>query len=283
MKVGAHIKTTGGLVPSLERAAAMGAEAMQIFGSQPQMWRKRSHSDEDIAVFKAGVAENDLSPVFLHGIYLINLASDNPEFVEKSIDALSWDMNLCQQIGAQGVIFHTGSHKGEGYDTVFERVCKSLTRVLENSPQDVYLTLENCAGSGGTIGRQFDELGRIIKSVGDDRLRVCLDTQHTFASGYEITTRDGLERTMAEFEREVGLERLVAVHANDSKTELGGNRDRHENIGEGLIGTAGFENVMGHKAFAKVPFYIEVPGFADEGPDRENLDRLKAIRDRVTG
>lgn len=259
----------------------MGAECMQIFGSQPQMWKKRNHSDEDIEVFKAGVKEYGLDPVFLHGIYLINLASDNPEFVEKSVDALTWDMNLCARIGAKGVIFHCGSHKGGGYDAVFDQVCATLTRVLENSPPDVYLALENCAGSGGTIGRQFDELGHISKSLGDDRVRVCLDTQHTYASGYDIVTTGGLEAAMDEFEREVGLDRLVAVHANDSKVELGANRDRHENIGEGLIGREGFANVMAHPAFREVPFYTEVPGFDDDGPDKENVDRLKAIRDSV--
>ncbi|HEX5939702.1 MAG TPA: deoxyribonuclease IV, partial [Dehalococcoidia bacterium] len=231
MKVGAHIKTTGGLVPSLERATAIGAEVMQIFGSQPQMWRKRKHTDEDIEVFKAGVKEHDLSPVFLHGIYLVNLGADNPEMLEKSIEALTWDMNLAGRIGAKGVIFHLGSHKGGGYDSVFDQVCEAITRILGSSPKGVSLTLENSAGTGGTIGRQFDELGRIIKCLGDERVCVCLDTQHTFASGYDITTRDGLDRAVEEFDREVGLECLVAVHANDSKVELGANRDRHENIG----------------------------------------------------
>jgi deoxyribonuclease IV len=281
VKVGAHIKTAGGLIPSLERAAGMGAEVMQIFGSQPQMWRKRKHSDEDIEVFRAGVAEHDLAPVFLHGIYLVNLAADNPEMLEKSIEALTWDMNLAHKIGARGVIFHLGSHKGGGYDAVFDQVCEAITRILRESPDDVCLTLENSAGSGGTIGRQFDELGQIIKCLGDERVCVCVDTQHTYASGYDITTTEGLARTVEEFDREIGLERLVAVHANDSKVELGANRDRHENIGEGKIGEAGFANVMAHPAFKDVPFYIEVPGFDDHGPDKPNMDRLRAIRDKV--
>ncbi|MPZ23481.1 MAG: deoxyribonuclease IV [Dehalococcoidia bacterium] len=281
MKIGAHIKTAGGLVPALERAVGIGAEAMQIFGSQPHMWRRRNHSDEDVAVFMEGVREYDLGPVFLHGIYLINLAADDEALLEKSIGALTWDMKLCERIGAQGVIFHLGSHKGGGYDAVFDRVCAAVSKVLEDSPPNVRLTLENSAGSGGTIGRRFDELGRIVKCLGDDRVCVCLDTQHTFASGYDIASRDGLEKAIEEFDREVGLERLVAVHANDSKVELGANRDRHENIGEGLIGTAGFENVLSHQAFAELPFYLEVPGFEGTGPDTENVDRLKAIRGKV--
>jgi deoxyribonuclease IV len=283
MKVGAHIKTAGGLVPALERATSIGAETMQIFGSQPQMWRKRNHSEADIDTFKAGVAEYGLDPVFLHGIYLINLASEDPAMLAKSIDSLTWDMNLCAQIGARGVIFHLGSHKGGGYDNAFDRVCAALTKVLEGSPENVRLVLENSAGSGGTIGRQFDELGRIVKCLGDERLGVCLDTQHTFASGYEITTPAGLDRTIDEFDGEVGLERLVAIHANDSKVGLGANRDRHENIGEGEIGREGFATVMSHPALVDVPFYIEVPGFDGHGPDKENMDRLRAIRDSVFG
>jgi deoxyribonuclease IV len=283
MKVGAHIKTAGGLVSALERATSIGAETMQIFGSQPQMWRKRNHSEADIDTFKAGVAEYGLDPVFLHGIYLINLASEDPAMLAKSIDSLTWDMNLCAQIGARGVIFHLGSHKGGGYGNAFDRVCAALTKVLEGSPENVRLVLENSAGSGGTIGRQFDELGRIVKCLGDERLGVCLDTQHTFASGYEITTPAGLDRTIDEFDGEVGLERLVAIHANDSKVGLGANRDRHENIGEGEIGREGFATVMSHPALVDVPFYIEVPGFDGHGPDKENMDRLRAIRDSVFG
>jgi apurinic endonuclease APN1 len=141
--------------------------------------------------------------------------------------------------------------------------------------------LENSAGMGGAIGSRFDELGRIIREAGSPRVKVCLDTQHAFAAGYDLKTKDGLEAAMSEFEERIGLDRLVAVHANDSKCPLAGGVDRHENIGEGHIGLDGFENILSHPAFAEVPFLLEVPGFANEGPDRRNVDILKAVRDRV--
>jgi deoxyribonuclease-4 len=131
---------------------------------------------------------------------------------------------------------------------------------------------------GGSVGSHFAELGAIIRQVGDKRVKVCLDTQHAYAMGYELTTQEGLEAALAEFKREVGLNRLVAVHANDSKVPLGGVRDRHENIGEGLIGREGFRLIMSHPAFAKIPFILEVPGFGKQGPDKQNLDILKDIR-----
>ncbi len=131
---------------------------------------------------------------------------------------------------------------------------------------------------GGSVGAHFSELGTIIREVGDARVKVCLDTQHAFAMGYDLTTEDGLEATLTEFKREIGLDRLVACHANDSKVPLGGVRDRHENIGEGHIGRDGFRRIMSHPAFAKVPFIIEVPGFGNQGPDKENVDILKEIR-----
>jgi deoxyribonuclease-4 len=187
-------------------------------------------------------------------------------------------MSTCSQLGIRGVIFHLGSHKGQGLETVFDQICRACSEVLEATPSDVLLVLENSAGSGGTIGSSFADLGRIIRSVGSDRIKVCLDTQHSYAAGYDLATDDGLEAAMSEFEREVGFEKLVAVHANDSKVELGSGRDRHENIGDGLIGLEGFGRIMTHPAFQDVPFILEVPGLEGKGPDQANVDALKMIR-----
>jgi apurinic endonuclease APN1 len=192
-------------------------------------------------------------------------------------------MNTCSQLGIQGVIFHLGSHKGMGLDAVFDQICRACSDVLENSPGDTQLILENSAGSGGTIGSRFADLGRIIKMVGSDRLKVCLDTQHSYAAGYDLASAEGLELAMTEFEQEVGFQQLVAVHANDSKVELGSGRDRHENIGDGHIGKDGFRRIMGHRAFKDVPFLLEVPGFDGKGPDQQNIDTLKALRSESAG
>jgi deoxyribonuclease IV len=278
MRVGAHVSTSGGLDKAIDRAQAMGAETIQIFGGPPQTWRRRTYPDEETAAFREKAKAADVGPVFLHAIYLISLVADDPVFIEKGQGALIADLELCARIGAKGSIVHAGSHKGAGFDAVLERVAEAVKRVLAATPRDSWLILENSAGMGGSVGAHFRELGTIIREVGDERVKVCLDTQHAFAMGYDLTSEDGLKETVDEFKREIGLDRLVACHANDSKIALGGVRDRHENIGEGYIGRDGFRRVMSHPAFANIPFILEVPGFGDHGPDKENLDILKDIR-----
>jgi deoxyribonuclease-4 len=282
MRIGAHVSTAGGLGKGIERAQAMGAETIQIFGAPPQTWRRRAYSPQEAEAFRAQAAAADIWPVFIHGVYLVNLATSKPENLIKSQDALIADMVLSSAIGAKGVIFHIGSHRGVGYEKVFGQIVDSVRRVLAETPDDTWLILENSAGMGDSIGRRFSELASIMKEVASPRLKVCFDTQHAFSSGYDVATASGLAETVDEFEREVGLAYLVAIHANDSKCPLGGGVDRHENIGEGHIGRAGFEVIMAHAAFRELPFLLEVPGFPKEGrkpegPDKENVDRLKAI------
>ncbi len=184
-------------------------------------------------------------------------------------------------IGAKGVIFHIGSHMGAGYDAKLNQVVEYVGKVVDNTPDDAWMILENAAGMGGAIGSKFAELGTIIRESGSDRVRVCLDTQHAFAAGHDLRTRAGLDKMFEEFDRDVGLERLVAVHANDSKIALGGGVDRHANIGEGEIGRDGFVNILSHPAFAEIPFLLEVPGIEDHGPDKENVEILKSLRAAV--
>jgi deoxyribonuclease-4 len=219
--------------------------------------------------------------VFVHGVYLINLATTDQTMLLRSTSSLKSALTSCSNLGIKGVIFHLGSHKGQGLDAVFAQICKATQEVLEATPEDTWFILENSAGAGGNIGSRFPDLGRIIREVGSDRVKVCLDTQHSYAAGYDLSSAEGLELAMTEFEREVGFDRLVAVHANDSKVELGSGRDRHENIGEGHIGIDGFRRILRHRGFADVPFLLEVPGFGTDakGPDKENVDILKRLRD----
>lgn len=281
MKVGAHVGASGGLITAFERARAIGAETIQIFGAPPQTWRRRIIRPEECEAFQAGMKETGIQPVFLHGPYLINLATEAPEQLTKSTDALTGDLKLASAIGAKGVIFHVGSHKGVGFEQVLPQVADALRRVLADTPDDAWIILENSAGQGGSVGSKFTELGAIIRAVDSPRLKVCIDTEHAFASGYNLADAKALAGVMQEFDREAGLDRLVAVHANDSKIPLGGGVDRHDNIGEGHIGRAGFEVIMAHKAFRDVPFLLEVPGFDKEGPDKPNVDLLKKIRTKV--
>jgi len=283
MKLGAHVRTAGGVDKAVDRAAEMGAETIQVFSGAPQAWRRKNYSEKEVEAFKARLKETGIGPVFIHGLYLMNFATDNPELLRKSQEALIAEMTSASLIGARGVIFHLGSHKGAGYEARVGQVIDQCCQVLEATPDDAWLILENSAGMGGAVGSKFAELGRIARESGSDRIKVCLDTQHSFAAGYDVRTREGLDAAMAEFDKEIGLDRLAAVHANDSKIEFGGGKDRHENIGEGHIGREGFANLISHAAFAEVPFLLEVPGFEGGGPDKANLDILKELRAAANG
>lgn len=281
MRIGAHVSTSGGTHTAIDRALGLGAETIQVFSGAPQAWKRKNYKAEEVAEFKRRSVEEDVQPAFIHGLYLMNFASQNPDQLAKSYDALVAEMHAAALIGAKGVIFHLGSHKGAGYDSCVEQVIDYCTRILEATPDDSWLILENAAGMGGAVGSKFAELGRILKNCQSDRVKICLDTQHSFAAGYDLKTPAGLDKALAEFDEEIGLERLVAVHANDSKPPLGGGLDRHENIGDGQIGRDGFVNILSNKAFADVPFLLEVPGFDNEGPDAKNVAILKELREEA--
>ena len=277
MKLGAHVSTSGGLQKAIERATNIGAEAIQIFASSPRAWRFRHPDDETAEEFRRLSEQENVSPCYIHGSYLVNIGGSSDQ-IEKSIDSLVNNMQAAAKIGAEGVIFHGGSHKGKGFDNVFDQAVDTLQKVLELSPDNVWLCLENSAGMGAHIGSSFQEMGSLISGVNHPNLKVCLDTEHLFAAGYNIASPRELKEIMKEFDAEIGLDKLVAVHANDSKVELGAGVDRHENIGDGHIGTDGFKCIMAEPSFKNVPFFLEVPGFDGEGPDKKNLDLLKEIR-----
>lgn len=283
MQIGAHVSSSGRIEKCFDRAGAIGAETIQIFASAPQSWRTTEHSDDAVAAFRSRAIECGIDSVFLHGAYLINLATGDPAHLSRSVGSLTSALETAARLAARGVIFHVGSHKGTGFEGVLPQIETAVTTVLEKTPKDTWLVLENSAGMGGSIGATFAELGAIIRGVHSERVRICLDTCHLLAAGHEIRTPGGLDATMAAFDREIGLDRLVAIHANDSKVDLGGGRDRHENIGEGFIGLEGFATMIGHPAFASLPFILEVPGFEGNGPDQRNIDLLREIRSRFLG
>ncbi|MFN3975330.1 MAG: deoxyribonuclease IV, partial [Dehalococcoidia bacterium] len=231
--------------------------------------------------FRQKSRQTGIAPAFMHGIYLVNLGTPDPALLAKSVESLVQSMNLAADLGVAGVIFHLGSHKGAGKEAVFRQVVEAIGQVLGRSKEGPWLVLENSAGMGQHIGSTFAELGRIHKAVGSPRVKICMDTQHCWAAGYNAATPEGLQKTMDEFDREIGLKHLVAVHANDSKAPLGSGVDRHENIGEGLIGQQGFATIIAHPAFREVPFLLEVPGPDGKGPDKAQVERLKAIRSQV--
>ena len=281
MKLGAHVSTSGGLHTAFRRAANMEAETIQIFASSPRAWKFRELKPDIVQKFREGSESTGITPVFIHGSYLVNIGG-SPDQLDKSVACLTQNMEVAAEIGAEGVVFHAGSHKGKGFDAVIGSATDSLKRVLDSSPEGPFLIVENSAGMGSHLGASFEELGRMIEEVDSDRMKVCLDTEHCFAAGYNLADPDGINEAMEEFDRHIGFDRLVVVHANDAKVELGSGVDRHENIGEGHIGIEGFEVILRHTAFNDVPFVLEVPGPDKKGPDKDNLDRLKAIRERLS-
>ena len=281
MRIGAHVSSAGGVSKVFERAEAIDAEAIQLFISAPQQWRPPSISDEEAEAFRAAHEKMPV-PVFFHGVYLVNLGSQDDALLGRSTGSLKQYVKWAGTLGVEGTIFHVGSHKGAGFEAVKPQICRIMLEVLEAAPNDSKLLIENNAGQGQGIGSTFAEIGEIIRGCdGHPRIGVCIDTCHAFAMGYDISAREGCEMAMAEFDREIGLDRLVAVHANDSKMALGGVRDRHENIGDGHIGYEGFRTILGHPAFRDVPFLLEVPGIENDGPDAENVARLKRIREEI--
>ena len=259
----------------------LGAEAIQIFGSAPQTWRKTNHTPEAYGRFRQARSESALRAAWLHCSYLPNLAGDDNEMWEKSIDCVVNALTVADAAGAEGVVLHTGSHRGRGIDAVLPRVAAALERICSEAPGEALLALENAAGQGGTIGKDFAELGAILRAVPTRRLAICIDTCHAFAAGYDIAHEDGMEQFLTEIDQEAGLDRLAVMHANDSKMELGSTRDRHENIGEGHIGEDGFRVILSTPQLQRLPMLLEVPGFEGKGPDLENVQRLKRLRDEV--
>ena len=281
MTIGAHVSTSGGISKAVVRGQEIGCEAIQIFGSSPQTWAFKPVPGEQIELFKQGLADAGIGPVFLHAIYLINLGTPDKENLKKGIDSLANYMKLAADLGATGVIFHPGSHGGRGYEAVLPQTVEAIKTVLDTAPEGPVLAVENMAGMGQQIGAKFNELGEILDAVDSPRLKICLDTQHSFAAGYNLANPEGIQAMLDELDAGPGSANVAAVHASDSKRVCGSGVDRHDNIGEGFIGEEGFAAIMANPAFADVSFLLEVPGFKGNGPDQQNMDILKAIRQQV--
>jgi deoxyribonuclease-4 len=274
--IGAHIN--GGLKSAVTKALEIGAQTIQIFIGSPQMWKTPHPHETEVKAFISGVRTNKLGPVFVHGNYLVNLAATSPDNLSKSIDNLRTVLNLSNLVGAEGVIFHPGSAGPAPYEEALKKVVSSLETVLDGYTGKCKLLLEVCAGQGQTIGDEFQEFKDILDAMGrDKRLGVCWDTCHLFAAGYDLSSAAGLRKTMSEFEALVGFDLLYAIHANDSKTPLGARRDRHENIGQGFIGEKAFSRMLTQPELRRVPWILEVPGLEKKGPDRPNIDLLRAL------
>lgn len=285
MLIGAHASASGGLDRALERMQELGADALQLFLQSPRTWRPTNHKPATIERFKAErerlseVAGRRL-PVHAHALYLVNLASENEEIYRKSVETMCITMDVARAIEADGVIFHIGSHLGNGFLGAVERVATAMEEILVHTGEHTWLLMENAAGRRGSIGRSIDELAALFERLGrHERLGVCLDSCHLYVSGWDVTERAELDHLVADLDRQIGLDRLRALHVNDAKSPLGSNHDRHANIGEGLMGEK-LGVFVAHPAFAELPGYLEVPGPDGHGPDAAEVRKLRELRER---
>lgn len=276
MFFGAHVSSSGGIDRAIERAVDIGADGVQVFTQSPRMWRPVAHKPANIDRWHELRAEHGIQGAVSHAIYLINIASDDPELYDKSVTALAGSMEIAEQLRLDAVIFHPGSRKqGELDDVCLDRMARAISTVLERS-EHTWLLLENSAGQGGTIGRDVEELARVFAAVDEHpRLGICIDTCHWWVSGVDVTDRAVLDARLDEIDDAIGMDRLKALHINDSKVPLGSHRDRHENIGDGEIG-AGLATFLGHPRLQGLGAYLEVPGSGD-GPTAEQLERVRAL------
>ncbi len=279
MLIGAHVSQSGGLPKAIERGVDLGCEAIQIFNQSPRMWRPTAYTEENFAAFREAMDGSPIDAVVIHAVYLLNCGSDDPEIREKSLKSLIQSLSVGDGIGASGVVLHPGSAKAGDVGEAIARAGEVIAEALQETDA-CPLHLENTAGAGGTLGRSFEELARLVEAGGgSSRLGVCLDSCHLLASGYDVRTAAGLSETIDRFDELVGLQRLGSLHLNDSVNPLGSNRDRHADIGEGELGQAGCAAFLSEPRFDALPCVLETPGPDKQGPTRQELERCHALRD----
>jgi deoxyribonuclease-4 len=280
MLCGAHVSAAGGIDTAIDRIEAIGGDCVQVFTQSPRMWKPTAHTPEAVERFRARRAEAGIGGVVCHAVYLVNLAAPDVEVYRKSVAALVATVDTAVALGADGVVFHVGSHLGAGLASGRRRIVSGMRKALARCEGDMWLLMENSAGAGGTIGRSLPELAGLVDALdGHPRLGICLDSCHLWASGYDVTKPAVVHEVVAEVDATIGLDRLRALHVNDSVPALGSNRDRHANLLEGEMGV-GLAAFLGHPAFQGLAAYLEVPGANDDGPDADQIRKLRDLHRR---
>jgi deoxyribonuclease-4 len=281
MHIGAHLSSAGGIDKAVDRAEEIGADSLQVFTQSPRTWRPTNHTQESFDRFRERREEVGLQGVLCHALYLCNFATTKDDIYEKSVAALGNTMQVACAIGADGVVVHVGSHLGAGFDAGIERVLPAMEVVLGLCNETTWLLMENSAGAGGTIGRSVEELATLYERLDrHPRLGLCLDSCHLYVSGADVTDPAALDPLLDEVDDAMGLDRLRALHVNDSAAPLGSNRDRHANIGEGLLGEK-LGVFLGNARLQGLPAVLEVAGPANKGPDANEIRKAKEIRERA--
>ena len=278
MLLGAHVSTGGGLVAAHARGVEIGAEAIQVFNQSPRMWRPTRWKEPDVADFRRLMADGPIRSVVIHAVYLLNAASKDREIRSKTVASLIHSLRMGDAIGAAGVVLHPGSTVGEPHDEALARVGDALREGLAES-ESCPLLLEDTAGAGNTLGRSFEELGRVIELAGGhERLGLCLDSCHLLASGFDVRTPEGIAEVMDNCVAIVGEERLRCLHVNDSQTPLGSNRDRHAPLGTGELGKRGCAAFLSEPRFEGLPAIFEGPGFDGKAAAAADMKEMKRLR-----
>lgn len=278
--LGAHMSIEGGLHRAFERIRLVKGESLQIFSKNQRQWSAPSLSDSEIQQFKEAWQQWGKGPVAVHDSYLINLANPDTKKSNRAVGAFAEEISRAGLLSIPYLIMHPGSHVGAGVENGLKHLTVNLDRAFEKAEDttSVMVLLETTAGQGTGLGSSFEELAHVISnSKYRDRLGVCFDTCHTFAAGYDISTKNGYKKTFSDFDAIIGLARLKFFHLNDSKKELGSRVDRHAHIGKGEIGLAGFRLLMNDPRFTKHPMVLETPKGKDLKEDMENLKLLRSL------
>jgi len=279
MQVGAHISSSGGIDKAIDRAVEMGADSVQVFTQSPRTWRPTNHDPASFERFREKRAEADIGGVLCHALYLCNLAAPDDTVYEKSVQAIGNTMQVACAIGADGVVFHVGSHLGSG-EAGLERVLPAMEVVLELCSDETWLLMENSAGAGGTIGRSIEELATLHERLDrHPRLGICLDSCHLWVSGVDVTDPAALDACLDELDSAIGLDRLRALHVNDAAAPLGSNRDRHANVLEGELGEK-LGVFLSNPRLQGLPAVLETAGPENRGPDANEIRKTKELRER---
>jgi deoxyribonuclease IV len=280
VQIGAHVSSSGGIDKAIERAVAIAADSVQVFTQSPRTWRPTNHDPSSFDRFREQHAEAGIDGVLCHALYLCNLAAPDSVTYERSVAALRNTMEVACGIGADGVVFHVGSHLGSGLEVGLERVLPALEQVLELCSDETWLLMENSAGAGGTIGRSVEELATIHERLGPHpRFGVCLDSCHLYVSGVDVTDPDGLDACLDELDSTIGLDRLRALHVNDAAAPFASNRDRHANILEGELGER-LGVFLSNARLQGLPAVLETAGPDNRGPDANEIRKAKELRAR---
>src|SRR4051794_29877283 len=280
MLLGAHVSPAGGPAMAVQRGEEKGCRAIQIFNQNPRAWRPRVYTEDEIGAYHEAIAGSTVDALLIHAVYLLNTATEDREMRDKSLTALVAALEAGTALGARAVVLHPGSAKTGEVAPAIERAGATIREALERT-EVCPLHLENTAGTGGTLGRSFSELAGLLEAAGgDERLGICLDSCHLYASGFDVRTPAGTTKLIDDFAAEVGIERLGSLHYNDSQTGLGSNRDRHANVGEGELGDAGCAAFLSEPRFDQLPCVLETQGPDKSGPSAEEVARAVELRER---